>query len=458
MPASILAALLLFSPAADLSIPGTDPAALDRLVTSGRGANRVMNHLEDLTETFGARLTGSTSYRLASEWAVRKFKEFGIANARLEEAGTVPVGFDRGKRQVAKIVAPFERVIEFTTDAWTPGTEGPIRGPVVLAPATADELEKAKAGLKGAWVMLEPGTGGRGRTAPGTDALYGAGILGVIAPVSGELITTGGRFAGLTWENLPRNRRIKIKKSDAEAIKAELAKGRTVEMLFDIQNTFVKGPIAFHNVVADIPGSELPDEFVIVGAHFDSWDGPGSVGANDNGTGSSAVLEAARLLVASGVRPKRTIRFILFAAEEQGLIGSRAYVEKHKDEWSKISAVFVDDGGTNYHGGHQCLASQAALLQPIADYMTRAFPSMPQKLQILAATPRGGSSDHAAFTAQGIPGFYTIEAGRADYAHIWHTQNDRVEFTVPEYMVQAATDFAVTAYSIANADRLMPRK
>jgi len=97
------------------------------------------------------------------------------------------------------------------------------------------------------------------------------------------------------------------------------------------------------------------------------------------------------------------------------------------------------------------------MLQPVIDYMTRAFPEMPQRLQVLPAMPRGGSSDNAAFNAQGIPSFYTIEAGRADYSHIWHTQNDRPEFTIPEYMVQSAIDHAVMAYAIANAPSLMPR-
>jgi hypothetical protein len=462
MPLSSLLSSLAFAVLAgsglEVSIPGTDAAVLDRLVSIGKNQNRVMDYIRELTGTIGPRLTGSPKAMKACEWAAAKFKEFGLSNVRLEEYGEMPVAFDRGKRQIARVIAPYQANLEFTTDAWTPGTDGPQRGPAVPPPASIEELEKNQARYRGAWVVYErpvPGRGGAGGDLE--KRLSEAGILGRVIPVNGERISTGGRFTGLTWETLPKDVRIKIKKSDGDRIRAELAKGSKVELLFDIENIFIKGPAKMMNVVADIPGAEHPDEMVIVGAHLDSWDGPGSVGANDNATGSCAALEAARLLMRAGVRPKRTIRFCLWTGEEQGLLGSKGYVERHKSELDKISAVFVDDGGTNFHGGHQCTASQAPLLQPVIDFMTLVFPEMPQKLQRLAAVPRGGSSDHASFLAQGVPAFYTIESGRADYGHIWHTQNDRVEFTVAEYMVQSSLDHAVMAYSLANAPLLMPR-
>ena len=457
MTSFLLLTALLAGP--DLSIPGTDPAALDRILEIGKTQNRVMPLLLELTGTIGPRLTGSSNALKACQWAEKKFNEFGIANAHLEEYGEMAVGFDRGRKQVARVIAPYRQDLEFTTDAWTPGTEGPMQGPAVLAPANVEEFEKDAARFKGAWVLYPGPAVGRGSVPVGDldRKLDEAGILGRVYPTNSELINTGGRSQNLTWETLPKQRRIKIKKSDGAKIRAELEKGTKVQLLFDIENTFVKGPVKLYNVVADIPGTEKPEEIVIVGAHLDSWDGPGSVGANDNGTGSCAALEAARILMKAGVKPKRTIRFCLWTGEEQGLLGSRGYVQKHGEELPRISAVFVDDGGTNYHGGHQCIASQVPLLQPVIDYMNRAFPQMPQRLQVLPTMPRGGSSDHAAFNALGVPAFYTIEAGRADYAHIWHTQNDRPEFTIPEYMIQSATDHAVMAYAIANAASLMPR-
>jgi carboxypeptidase Q len=139
-------------------------------------------------------------------------------------------------------------------------------------------------------------------------------------------------------------------------------------------------------------------------------------------------------------------------------LGARAYVDKHKELWPKISAVLNDDGGTNYHGGYQVLESQVPYFQPAIDVVNKAFPDLPSKLQVVPTMPRGGSSDHAAFNMVGIPGFYTIEAGRADYGFVWHTQNDRPEHSIAEYMIQSSTDHAIVSYSLACADAMLPRE
>lgn len=441
--------------------PGTNPATIERILQLGKEQNQAVKHLLELTRTIGPRLTGSENGHKACLWAEAKFKEFGLANVHLEEWGEMPVSFNRGKRQSAKIVTPYSASMEFTTDAWTPGTDGPLRGRAIMEPATLDEFEEVKDSLKGAWLLSKarsgrgPGGGNRGEL---NQKIEEAGPLGRVVSSPNELLTTGGRFTGITWENLPKDRRIKIKKSDFDRIEGNLAIGKKVELEFDIENIFTKGPTKLYNVVADLPGTEKPDEYVIVCGHLDSWDGPGSVGANDNGTGSSVALEAARLLVKSGAKPKRTIRFILWTGEEQGLLGSRGYVQAHKDLWPKISACLNDDGGTNYQGGYQCLESQAPFFQPAMDVMNKAFPDLQQKLQIIRSVPRGGSSDHASFNMVGIPGFYTVETGRADYAFVWHTQNDRPEFSIAEYLVQSSTNHAIVSYSLACADALMPRE
>ena len=141
---------------------------------------------------------------------------------------------------------------------------------------------------------------------------------------------------------------------------------------FNIDNRWIKGPIEVHNVVAELKGSEFPDEIVVVGGHLDSWNSPGSQGASDNGTGSCSTLEAARLLIKSGVKPKRTIRFILFTGEEQGLLGSTDYVKQHEAELPKISACIVDDGGSNYQSGASGYASWEPFLRPSFELMTKA--------------------------------------------------------------------------------------
>jgi len=442
--------------------PGTDPATVDKVIEVGQKQNKVMDLLLQLTQGVGNRLTGSAQSLKACQWAEKKFKEFGLKNVALEEWGEMPVSFNRGKRQVAKIVAPFEADMVFTTDAWLPGTDGPMRGHVVIEPTTMEEYEKVKDQLKGAWLLQNARGGMRAPTGGGNrtelqQKIDASGILGKVQGTADERVHTGGRFAGLEWDKLPTERRIKIRKSDYDRIRSYTIIGQKVELMFDIENIFVKGPTKLYNVVADIPGTEKPDEMVIVCGHLDSWDGPGSMGANDNGTGTVVAMEAARLLMKSGAKPKRTIRFILWTGEEQGLLGSRAYVQKHKELWPKISAVFNDDGGTNYQGGYQCLESQVPILQAAMDVMNKAFPELPQKLQVVPRMPTGGSSDHASFNMVGIPGFYTMETGRADYGFVWHTQNDRPEFSIKEYLIQSSTNHALVSYSVANAPTMLPR-
>src|SRR5690606_17780882 len=171
-------------------------------------------------------------------------------------------------------------------------------------------------------------------------------------------------WRNLNFDRLPKDVEIQVRQSDYDYMNSRLADGMKIEVEVDLQHTFTNGPIPVYNTIAEIPGTVWPDEVVIVSAHLDSWDGPGSQGTTDNGTGSAVTLEAARLLMSAKARPKRTIRFILWTGEEQGLLGSRAYVNALREtgELDKVSAVFVDDGGTNYEGGLQCIESQVPYL------------------------------------------------------------------------------------------------
>ncbi|MBL4808698.1 MAG: M20/M25/M40 family metallo-hydrolase, partial [Phycisphaerales bacterium] len=145
---------------------------------------------------------------------------------------------------------------------------------------------------------------------------------------------------------------VNVRQSDHDFINARINEGLDIQIEFDLDHKITAGPIPVYNVIAEIPGSEFPDESIIISAHIDSWDGPGSKGAVDNGTGTAVVTEAARILMESGVQPKRTIIIALWGGEEQGLMGSKAYVDSLTEEQlAKVSAMFVDDGGTNYQGG-----------------------------------------------------------------------------------------------------------
>lgn len=255
-----------------------------------------------------------------------------------------------------------------------------------------------------------------------------------------------------------------LRQSDYDFINSRMYDGVSVEVEIDAKYSMSSGPIPVYNTVAEIRGTEFPDEVIIISAHLDSWDGPGSQGTIDNGTGSAVTLETARILMAAGAKPKRTIRFILWTGEEQGLLGSRSWVERNKDERPKISAVFVDDGGTNYQGG---LASTTGMADMLAAASAPAnglfYDEVEQKWmnvnvrRIGERLPSGGGSDHASFNAVGVPGFFWDEIGRSDYGYGWHTQNDRLNLAIPEYLKQSATTSAITAYNLACAPSLLPR-
>jgi carboxypeptidase Q len=438
-----------------------DPAVVARIVDEGKNRNQVMNHMTHLTKRIGPRLTGSPGLERGQQWAMSQFRSFGLTNVHLDKWGDIPVGFERGPRQIARMVAPYQVPMEFTTSNWTPGTKGLTRGHAVYAPRTMEDFAQVEKRLKGAWLIMPTQAGMRGAESRESEelrtALNAAGIHGRVHGARDERIHSSGTWRGKTYENRPTDVVVIVRKSDMDRIVRNLDWEREVVLEFDIENRWIRGPIPQYNVVADIVGTEKPDEIVIVSGHYDSWNSPGSEGASDNGTGSMVAMEAARILMAAGAKPKRTIRFILWSGEEQGLLGSRAYVEKHKDLLDKISAMLNDDGGSNYQGGYTGIASQKEMMERAFAPTVEAFPNKPMRFVTVPQMPQGGSSDHAPFNWEGVPGFFTIETGRQNYGHVWHTQYDTLENTIPEYLVQSATNHAVVSYNLAMADTLLPR-
>lgn len=447
----------------------SDPAVVQKIVDEGKNRNQVMATLKELTDKFGPRLTSSTNLERAQHWAMEQFRKYGCTNVHLEQWGEFPVGFDRGRNSFGRMNSPERVSFEFTSPSWTEGTRGAMKGRAVYAPTSISEFDSVKNQLKGAWIVYkEGGPPQRPRNANAEvsaalqarldmDAkLDDAGIAGRVTGSRNELVITSGNWR-IDPANLPTGRRVTVRKSDMDKIIAQMDAGKPVELEFNLDQKWVRGPRPQYNVVAEIKGTEKPDEVVIVSGHFDSWDGPGSTGCLDNGTGSSTALEAARILNKVGAKPKRTIRFILWSGEEQGLFGSRGYVALHMNEMDKISACLVDDGGTNYHGGFVGIASQQAIMEAAYAPVVSAFPDLPMKFSVSANMPRGGGSDHASFNAVGVPGFFTIETGRSDYNFVHHTQHDHYQYAIPEYLVQSATDHAVVSFYLANMDGLLPR-
>lgn len=228
--------------------------------------------------------------------------------------------------------------------------------------------------------------------------------------------------------------------------------GRKVTVELDVANKFIPGPITCYNTVGEIRGEEKPDEFVVIGAHLDSWDL--GQGTTDNGTGSCVILECARILgelAKQGVRPKRTIRFVLYTGEEQGLHGSREYTQRHKDEMSKTSVSLVHDTGTGRVKGFALMGREAVrkVLEPeLASLAEVGFEGLSLRFS--------GGSDHQSFERSGVPGFACVQEPD-EYRLTHHTQTDTFDKAKEPNLIQGAQVMAVTALRIANLPDLLPR-
>lgn len=442
----------------------TPAETVAKVVELGRTDSQVMRFLDHVTNRIGPRLTGSDGYENACHWAREEFVALGLENVRLERWGEFPVGFNRGPSS-GRMLTPVARELRFGTNAWTAGTQGRVAGPAILAPTNEAELEAIRPKLAGAWVVVKsasaPARGAERRPAAADrafrearDKAYDeAGIAGTIRAARGELVLTGGSQK-VDWNALPKRPAIQMVAEDHTAILEQVEKGAEVRLEFDVRNWFERGPIQLSNVIAEISGTEKPDEYVIVGGHLDSWDG--ATGALDNGTGVATTLEAARLLVAAGARPKRTIRFMLWGGEEQGLLGSRAWIEQNKAELPRISAVLVHDGGTNYCAGIPSTVSMAPLFESIFAPVKDLDPEKPFKVRTTKGiSPVGSDSD--AFLSVGVPGLFWDQRGKSNYNHVHHTQYDTYEEAVPEYQRNSSIVIAVGALGIANLPDLLPR-
>jgi carboxypeptidase Q len=493
------------TPAPDIAMG--DDAIVAAIIDEGKNRNQVMDHLRHLTLQIGPRLTGSTNADLANQWCKDQYQKWGLSNAHLQSWGEIPVRFDRGPSSAAVYVKrevrsgdedqppQFDKArdLQFTTSAWTFGTQGPLRAPVVKEPATPEEFDQVRDSLKGAWILIGPSqrVGVRGfrgavtgryevRKAAARKVAEGADpaslsvpervalepVAGYVSTSRDERVWTGGinGWRELDLETLPKEPHAIIRGSDYDFINSRLADGETMELEFNLDNRLTTGPFPVYNTIAEIPGTDLAHEFVIVSAHLDSWNGPGSQGCTDNGTGSSVTLEAARILAAVGAKPRRTIRFINWTGEEQGLLGSKGYVNADKEHLDRISCVFVDDGGTNYQGGLGAPLAMVDMLAAATAPVNNVFWSETDKKflnvnirPLRRRMPGSGGSDHASFNAVGVPGFFWDEVGRADYGYGWHTQHDTIDLAIEEYLRQSSTCTAVTAYRLACAQTMLPR-
>lgn len=486
------------------------PGDTDRLHAEIRRGTRAMEHATHLSERIGPRLTGSANLEKAASWAAGRFEAFGLERVRLEPAGTFPVGFDR-HRTAGRMITPESKPLACGTEAWSAGTNGPLRGAVRRTPPTAEWIG-GRPDLTGAWVLVpSANTADPSTRAMLLAALRGAGALGALLASPDERILAGGR-PPVSTEEIGTFPAVTLAKSAWEELDSLAERGAAPIVEFDIAVTVTAGPRPIANVTAEIRGAERPDEIVIVGGHLDSWDL--ATGATDNGAGVATTLEAARLLAASGVRPARTIRFVLFTGEEQGLIGSNAYAAAHADELARISAVLIQDRGADAISGIEAPAAIAAALRdlfaplasldarrpfavhevaalapdalaacltscanPTASCAAQCAGSAPASCAPGSATCNTGSassascapgaaacsagsacpSDHWPFLQAGVPAFLWRQDGTG-YERTHHTHLDRLDALDPGAVEHSARIVALAALRVADAPALLPRE
>lgn len=450
-----------------------DPELAVRIVQEGIGNSQVMQFQDELCQDIGHRLTGSDNMTLACAWARDQFAAMGL-DARLEPWDEWPLVWNRGQ-WMGRVLEPEALELQVATPAWTAPTKGQQKGRIVVMPSTNDDVAELVTAGEPLWLYggrpSERSTAWR-RLQPLLDRGL---LLGTLQSAKSTRLTDlrfpdqirvfgDNKVARLPYEDRPRVPHVIVRDDQADRIEHMLGGGQTrVIAQFEIRNHFRRGPIQLTNVIADLRGRERPEEMVIVCAHLDSWHQ--ATGATDNGTGTCSTLEAARILAAVGAHPRRTIRFILWTGEEQGLLGSRAYVVRHRQEMKSVSAVFNHDSGTNWV--HHLTIAEA--MKPAFDLVAAPVYALPAPQAghegptfVLQAQPempvaRGGS-DHASFCAVGVPAWGWGLTGPYQYGYGWHSQWDTYDLVDGTFQAHNATVFALIALGVAELPDMITRE
>ncbi|MBP7037511.1 MAG: M20/M25/M40 family metallo-hydrolase [Bacteroidales bacterium] len=503
-----VSALILFATAA----VSQQSKVVDRIIELGKTDNRTMHHLDVISNRFGGRLVGSDAYENAALWCASEFRKWGM-EVIMDEAGTVPVGFNRGP-WFGRMLSDNGMILHFATPSYTSGTKGVQRGHVLIEPKNRQEFESMKGALKGAWVLIggkndgwpidfsEKADSARKAVIAYNDSVGAinreitrenymnrdkppratiplksepalfyremceAGILGVIQ--SSELpiraLYDRKNLSKLTFDNLPTVCDIKLDENQYAIIEKMVKERKYFLLEFDIRNHFKPGPVKYHNVIGVIKGTHYPSEYVMMGGHLDAFDV--ATGGVDDGSGVTPTMEAARLIMAAGGKPRRTILVCLWAAEEFGLLGSKHWVETNMEKLPRISNYFNRDGGPTVAMGLTVPEAMYDDFEKICKPLNSINPDFPFTLRKNTNPPRprpttAGGSDHAYFAMNGVPtlSFDTPDAKgyNFSYQEIWHTENDLYNKSIPEYQEHTSIVTAVVVYGLANLDHLLSR-
>lgn len=427
------------------------------ILQSAMAPSPLEENLRYLTDVIGGRVTGTPAADRAVGWAVEAFRHTGVDEV-LTEKFTVPVGWAEGQTRL-EVIAPEPFRVRLVSTGWSPPTpEGGITTEIVDL-GNGDEAAFSKAGeaAKDAIVLvhskvlvtwddlsseykIQPGIIARAQQA-------GAAAIFWMSSRPNLLLYRHTNSGDGNLEKLPQ---AVVAREDAERIARFIASGQRVRVHFEMPNR-VSGPVEAENVVAEIRGREKPDEFVLVGAHLDSWEL--GTGALDNGCNAAMVIDAARAIRASGSLPKRSIRFALFTGEEQGMLGSWAYAKAHRGELDQmVAAVIFDDGngavtGYSLEGRKDVLSAVREALKPAEKLGVKEF-----------TLDADADTDNFDFLLEGVP---TLVANQepANYMLNYHAASDTFDKVDIAELKKHVAILGITAYALAEREqRIGPRQ
>ncbi|MDE3155452.1 MAG: M20/M25/M40 family metallo-hydrolase [Acidobacteriota bacterium] len=459
-----------------------DGGMIAKIRTEGLEHSQVARIFHTITTRFGGRLTGSPAQKAASTWARDQLREFGLSDARLE-----PWRFGRGwelKKLTVEMVAPRYMPLIGYAEGWSASTAGDITGtPVYLGDKTAADIPGMAAQIKGAIVLSQPeqttfvvedryqptvsadpsaGTAPRFPYDPARvgkpgqafiHALHDAGVGAVIKPSPANY---GSVFVLGRDEGADAVPSIVMAAEQYNLILRMLKMGLPVKLHVDVQAQYYDDPDTY-NVIAEIPGTDpaLKDQVVMIGAHLDSWHS--ATGSADNADGAAEVMEAMRILKAVGARPRRTIRVGIWSGEEQGLLGSKAYVAQHLAGPSNKAArdnfdVYLNtDAGRGWAWGFYMENDPQA--KALFDQWLEPFRDLGARRNVIQGI---GATDHLSFLHDGMAGFNAIRDYRNYDQRIHHTNMDMDERVSLPSLKEAAIVLAAFAYDAAMIDQKIP--
>jgi len=459
----------------------TTQSVISAIKAEGRRSSEAPILFHTLTDVLGPRLTGSSAHLEAARWAVERFRHWGLANPRLE-----PFEFGRGwslEKLTVEMTAPRYMALTGYAEAWSPSTSGVLTGaPIYIGDRTMAEIDALGAKLRGAIILtsrqqteflkedrMQPSegigpvqTGNPPYPTPSSATPNQQMLARLRALGAGAALSPGAMEHGTVRVQGNRNNArdavpTVVLAAEQYNMLVRLAQsGTPVQLRIEVGTRFNENDLNSYNVLAEILGTDpaLRDEIVMVGAHLDSWHT--ATGATDNADGATAVMEAMRILTAVDARPRRTIRVALWGGEEQGLLGSRAYVDRYlRDETARnhISVYLNGDPGTGPTYGFYMENNDAAKrifdawLEPLRDAGVRR--------NVIEGI---GSTDHVPFNEIGVPAFNVIKDFRNYDTRTRHTNADFPDAVKTEDLQQSAVFLAVMAWDAAMRDERIPRR